>query len=80
MYFYKEQGKQHLDLTGDLIITHNRNIITARVPSAGPSKVKHAQYIEARKLNLMGKLRATVVALLYIWGKQPSIEEEVGNA
>lgn len=80
MYFYLSKGKQCLDLTGDLIITHNRSIITARTKSAGPAAVKHAQYIEARGLTLIGKIRATVIAVLYIWGKQPNIEEAVGNA
>ena len=71
MYFYKDKGKQVLDLTGDLILTHNDN-------SAGASRVRNAHFID--NLTTAGwkrKLKATVAVLSFIWGKNTALTVDV---
>ena len=70
MYFFKKQGRQYLDLTGNLILSHNDKLIKARVGSAAPHKALNAKFIiNAGDLNLYGKLKATLLAIRFIWGK-----------
>lgn len=78
MYFFKKQGRQYLDLTGNLILSCNDRLIKARVTSAAPNKVLNAKYIlNTGKLNLREKFKATRLALRFIWGKpQPLIESD----
>ena len=65
MYFFKKRGKQYLDLTGNLILSHNDNIVKARSKSAGPSSIFNDKYI------ILGdhRIKATIATLRFIWGK-----------
>ena len=78
MYFFKNQGKQFLDLTGNLILSHNDRLVKARTPSAGPYKILNSKFVvNAGDLNLRGKFKATILALRFIWGKpQPLLAED----
>lgn len=76
MYFYLDNGKQHLDLKGDLILTHNEKLIKTRVKSAAPVSAKNAQYITVKKLSLTQKLRATFSVIGFIWGSDQSLKRE----
>ena len=70
MYFFLKNKKQYLDLTGNLILSHNDRLVKARTASAGPSKVLNAKFvINSGDLNLRGKLKATILVLRFIWGK-----------
>ena len=70
MYFYKQKGRQCLDLTGNFILTHNDRLIKARVSSAAPTGgVKHARFIEVADLGLFGKCRALFHVARFIFGK-----------
>lgn len=70
MYFFKKSGRQYLDLTGNLILSHNDKLVKARSTSASPTKVLNAKFVvNAGDLNLRGKLKATILALRFIWGK-----------
>lgn len=67
MYFFKKQGRQYLDLTGNLILSHNDKLIKARVSSAAPHKALNAKFIvNTGDLNLRGKLKAALLALRFI--------------
>lgn len=71
MYFYKQKGKQVLDLRGDLILSHNPALVRGRVKSAAPAAVRNATYVE--NIPMMGfraKLAATRIALRFIWSRE----------
>ena len=50
MYFFKKNGRQYVDCTGDLILTHNDAAIKARSKSAGPHKALNARYVIVPRL------------------------------
>ena len=67
MYFHGFNGKQFLDLRNDLVITFDKQLVTAQKPKNAPTTVSNATYI------LMGKtsrLHATLRVLKFIWTKQ----------
>ena len=71
MYFFKKNGKQMLDLRGDLVLTHNDNLVKGRVKSAAPAGVRNATYIEnIPAMGFRSKLAATRIALGFIWSKK----------
>lgn len=75
MYFFKKDGKQVLDLRGDLILTHNDDLVRTRVKSAAPRYVRNATYIcGIPELGFMAKVRASFMALGFIWGKSQKLE------
>lgn len=69
MYFFKKKGKQHLDLQGDLVLTHNKNLISTRNKSASVRYVHNGKWIG--KLRGKGsfwlKVRASFYTLWFIW-------------
>lgn len=68
MNFYYVKGKSHLDLTGNLILSKNNQLITAAAISAAP-KVHKARYCMLGSLTRWQKVRATFMVLAFIWGK-----------
>ena len=77
MYFYKQKGRQILDMRGDLVLTHNDALVKGRVKSAAPAGVRNALYVESiPAMGLSGKLRATRVALVFIWGPSVALKPE----
>ena len=80
MYFYKQKGRQCLDLRGDLILTHNDALVKARVKSSAPSAVRNAKYVlEIPALGIWRKLRATVAAIRFIWGRSQALTPSTIN-
>lgn len=77
MYFFKKDGKQHLDLTGNLILTHNDQLIKARQKSIAPVSAKHARFIEVAKLTFWGKLRAVWHTVRFVFGPSTALTEDV---
>lgn len=73
MYFFKNKGKQYLDLTGNLILSHNDRLVKARVKSAAPVKVLSAKYVLISTLNIKNKIIATWMVLIFIWGKSSQL-------
>ena len=74
MYFFQKGGKQHLDLRGDLILSHNANLVTARVKSSAPRYVNNAKYItDIKSMGFIRKIRATFAAIAFIWGKDQAL-------
>jgi len=70
MYFFKKNGKQYLDLTGDLILSSNDKLIKARSKSAAPVKALNAKFVvNCGDLTFIGKLKATILVLRFVWGK-----------
>lgn len=77
MYFYKKKGKQILDLRGDLILTHNLNLVTGRIKSAAPSGVRNAKYIpDIAAMGPFRKLKTTVAAIKFIWGASQALDAD----
>ncbi len=77
MYFFKQRGKQCLDLRGDLILSHNANVITARIKSAAPTSVKNAKHIcGIPAMGFYRKLKATRAAIAFIWGPSQELSAE----
>lgn len=75
MYFFKLKGKQFLDLRGVLILSHNDELVKARVATAAPRYVKNANYIVGiTRLKPFRKLRATFAAIRFIWGPSQAID------
>lgn len=71
MYFFKKNGKQMLDMRGDLVLTHNDALVKGRVKSAAPAGVRNAIYVEnIPKMGFRAKLAASRVALGFIWSKE----------
>lgn len=70
MYFFKKSGRQYLDLTGNLILSHNDQLVKSRSTSARPTKILNAKFIiNAGNLRIRDKLKATIITLRFIWGK-----------
>lgn len=77
MYFFKKGGKQLLDLRGDLVLTHNDNLVKGRVKSAAPASVRNAKYIQnIPSMGFWGKVRATKAAISFIWGPSQALTKE----
>ena len=75
MYFFKESGKQVLDLTGNLILSFNDSLIKCRAPSAAPDAVKCSKKIMINELTFKKKIAATFIVLGFIWGKNKALVE-----
>lgn len=69
MHFFKSSGKQHLDLAGDLILTHNKDLVSARSKSAGPTKVLNSKYVLLSALTRWQKVKVTFRVIGHIWGR-----------
>ena len=69
MHFFKKQGKLQLDLTGNLVLSNNKEFISAQVSSAGPRNAANATYIMLRGAKFRQRVRATRHALAFIWSK-----------
>lgn len=77
MYFYKRNGYQCLDLRGDLVLSHNTNLVIARSKSAAPDQVYNGRYaVGISIMTRRQKFRATLAALRFIWGKSTAITPE----
>ena len=76
MYFFKESGKQILDLTGNLILSFNDSLIKTRSKSAAPYSVKDAKKIMINELTFKKKIAATYIVLGFIWGKNKALVPE----
>jgi len=76
MYYFKESGKQILDLTGNLILSFNDSLIKCRAPSAAPDSVKCATKIMINELTFIKRIAATFIVLGYIWGRNRALVAE----
>lgn len=78
MYFFKVQGKPRLDLRGNLILSHNDQLVKARVPSAAPECVKNGKYIpDLKSGGFWRRVRATFAAIRFIWGPSQALTPEL---
>lgn len=67
MFFFKQNGKQQLDLSGNLILTRNEHLIRAKSKINAPRKTYNANFIKMRKLGFFGRIKATIIAVRFIW-------------
>jgi hypothetical protein len=74
MFFFKKKGKQFLDMTGNLILSHNDKLIKASSKSAMPYAAYNSKNItNLSKLSFKEKLYVTVAAIRFIWGKSNAL-------
>ena len=69
MIFYKKHGKPQLDASGNLILSKNDELVATTSSSAGPRNLENANYVMLRPLGFLGKIRASTIALNWIWGE-----------
>jgi len=81
MYFYKKDGKQCLDLKGDLILSFNDELIKSRVKSAGPKTVKapHGYILNLGKAKFFRRIFVTLQVIVFIWGTDKQLKREDTN-
>ena len=80
MYFFKKEGRQYLDLTGNLILSHNDQLVKARVKSAAPTKVLNAQYaVNVKQLNFRNKLKLIWMIYKFIFGPSQALTSQITN-
>ena len=73
MYYYRKAGKQIVDLRGNLILSHNSDLVKCRVKSSAPGGVQNPKYIMVSKLGFISKIKATYYATRFIWGKSEAL-------
>ena len=73
MYFYKENGKQILDLKGTLIISHNSDLAKSRTSSAAPSKILNSQYVKLYGAGFFRKVFMSFYLFFYVWRKHEEL-------
>ena len=67
MFFYGKGNRQFLDLRNDLVVTFDKQLVTAKDKRSAPYRVRNATYI---LMNETSRLRATLRVLKFIWSKQ----------
>lgn len=70
MLFLKKKDKRFLNLQGNFILTFNKVPIRANVGSAVP-KIYNGMFVQVPKA---GRLRSTVSALKFIWGRNKALK------
>lgn len=77
MYFYKQKGKQILDLRGNLILSHNDSLVKGRIKSVAPAAIRNGSRIEdIPSMGVWRKLWATKAAIAFIWGASTALTAE----
>lgn len=81
MYFYLDNGKQVLDLKGDLILSFNDELVKTRVPSAGPKQIKAPDgYVKnIGKAGFFKRIGITFRIIGFVWGKNKELKREDTN-
>lgn len=75
MYFYKHKGKQYLDLRGNLILSHNPEIIRARSKNNAVARAQNASYVkDLPNVKFLPKLRVLWRAFRFIFGKSQALD------
>lgn len=75
MYFYKVKGKQYLDLKGNFILSHNDQIVKARVKSAAPTEINNLIYTtNIINLKFLSKCRLVLHVIGFIWANDESLK------
>tara|TARA_R100000541_G_scaffold59334_1_gene72861 strand:- start:3740 stop:3955 length:216 start_codon:yes stop_codon:yes gene_type:complete len=68
MFYSKKRGKPQLDASGNLILSKNDDLFSSTSSSAGPRNMSNVRYVMLKPLGFMGKVKASLVALSYVWG------------
>ena len=77
MYFFKLKGRQILDLRGDLILSHNPQLVRGRIKSAAPASVRNGQWVEdIPAMSMWRKVKASWHALRFIWAPSRALTTE----
>lgn len=78
MYFYLKNGKQHLDMQGDFVISHNNVLVKARIGSAAPRFVHNVnQVLNVSKLTFINKLITTIRIIMFVWGADKALTPQM---
>lgn len=74
MYFFKKSHEVHLDLRGNLILSHNDSLVKTRVPGAAPKNVHNAKYTEnITKLSFFKKWLLVLRCVNFIFGPSEAL-------
>lgn len=77
MHFYKKNGKQLLNMRGDIVLTHNKDVLSAFPKSAGPKRVSNVRFIpNVSKLGFFAKLKAIFIVVCFVFGRDKSLPFE----
>ena len=69
MRFSKKKGRQTLDLSGNLIVTRNAELISKTSSSAAPNTVQGARWVSVgESVGFWGRVKATLWVIGYVWG------------
>ena len=80
MYFFIKEGRQYLDLTGNLILSHNDRLIKTRNKSAAPTKILNATYVvDLKHLTFIAKIRLVIMIFKFVFGKSQRLTEQDTN-
>ena len=74
MYFFRKGKDQHLDLRGNLILSHNDVITKVRSKSAGPVGIQNAEYALIHELSFLQRIGLLFKVISFIWGKDQSLK------
>jgi len=70
--FYSKEGKQHIDLRSDLILTYDNDLIICDLKKVAPGGVHNAKYIKLAKAGVRGRLTALWLTYRFISsGRKP---------
>ena len=67
MFFHGANGKQILDLRNDLVLTFDKQLVTAQNKKNAPDRVANATYV---LMSNTSRWRATLKVLKFVWTKQ----------
>ncbi len=66
MYFSIRNGRRHLDLRSDFILTYDPNLVSASSKKAAPRAVHNATYVKLLELGRWGKIKVCFTACRFI--------------
>jgi hypothetical protein len=85
MYFFKNKGKQCLDLSGNLILSYNNHLIAAKLKSHAPFRILNPFYVvKIGDLTLWKKIKTSFTLIKFIWMEPknllvPTVDKTVCN-
>jgi hypothetical protein len=76
MYFYKSKGKQILDLTGDIVLTHNSDPLKTRAKSCAPAAIRGGQYIKLHNVGFWRRVYIMIYVAAWVWRSSLELTED----
>lgn len=67
MLYFGKAGRQCLDLSNELILTVDKNLVTCKSKKWGPKEVHNASFISVGSLSFWKKIKACFIVFKFIW-------------